>query len=161
MRTRPISKAEYHKLLAMLPDEAACAVRLSADTGLRISDILALHASDIKPTMQVMERKTGKRRTVHLRRSTINACRQLRGNGKAHLLQKDRSTIYRQIKKAAKSLGYDNVSMHSLRKMYARNYCRAHGLAATQQEMQHDYLSTTMLYILSPEDVTQIIKKEN
>ena len=47
--------------------------------------------------------------------------------------------------------------MHSIRKLYARQYCRAHGLAATQRELLHDYLSTTMLYVLDPDKIQAMI----
>lgn len=51
--------------------------------------------------------------------------------------------------------------MHSIRKLYARRYCAAHGLAATQRELQHDYLSTTLLYVLDPQEVENLTKGMN
>lgn len=156
-RTRPITPAELRKLLRLLPPAAALAVRISADTGLRISDVLAIRSGDLAATMTVKERKTGKSRKVKLRPATLRACRAYAGHGKDKLLPVNRSTVYRQIKAAANALGYEHVSMHSIRKLYARQYCKAHGLAATQREMQHDYLSTTMLYVLNPEDVERMI----
>lgn len=156
-RTRPITPAELRKLLRLLPPAAALAVRISADTGLRISDVLAIRSGDLAATMTVQERKTGKSRKVKLRPATLRACRAYAGHGKDKLLPVNRSTVYRQIKAAANALGYEHVSMHSIRKLYARQYCKAHGLAATQREMQHDYLSTTMLYVLNPEDVERMI----
>lgn len=157
-RTRAITPAELRKLLAILPPEAALAVRISADTGLRVSDVLALKASDIAPTMTVTERKTGKRRKVRLKQSTVRACQAYAGRKDAPLLDVNRSTVYRQVRKAAAELGMEHVSMHSIRKLYARQYCRAHGLAATQKELQHDYLSTTLLYVLAPEDVERMMQ---
>ena len=69
-RTRPIASAELRALLKVLPDAAALAVRISADTGLRISDVLAIRSGDLAPTMQVTERKTGKARRVRSYRTT-------------------------------------------------------------------------------------------
>lgn len=156
-RTRPISPGELRKLLKVLPPAAALAVRISADTGLRVSDVLSIRCGDLQRTMKVRERKTGKQRTVHLKPATLKACKAFAAHGEDKLIPVNRSTIYRQIKKATADLGYDHVSMHSIRKLYARNFCKAHGLAATQREMQHDYLSTTMLYVLNPEDVERMI----
>ena len=143
-RTRPIAPAELRALLKVLPDAAALAVRISADTGLRISDVLAIRSGDLAPTMQVTERKTGKARRVRIRPATIAAARAYASHGHDQLIPYNRSTIYRQIRAAAAELGYTHISMHSIRKYYARQYCRAHGLAATQREMQHNYLSTTL-----------------
>lgn len=155
-RTRPITPSELRKLLKLLPPAAALAVRISADTGLRVSDVLGIRCADLAPKMAVKERKTGKTRKVTLRPATLRACRAYASHGEDKLIHANRSTIYRQIRRAAEQLGFEHVSMHSIRKLYARQYCRAHGLAATQQEMQHDYLSTTMLYVLSPEDVERM-----
>lgn len=157
-RTRAVTPSELRKLLRILPPAAAIAVRISADTGLRISDVLAIRCGDLAPTMTIRERKTGKRRKVHLKPSTLRACKAYAAHGKDKLLPVNRSTVYRQIKRAALDLGYDHVSMHSIRKTYARSYCRAHGLAATQKEMQHDFLSTTLLYVLNPEDVERSLQ---
>ena len=156
MRTRPITPKELHALLRILPPAAALAVRISADTGLRVSDVLAIRVSDIAPTMRVTERKTGKTRKVRLRPSTLRAATQYAAHGQDLLIPYDRTTIYRQVKHAADTLGYEHVSMHSIRKLYARQYCRKHGLSATQHELQHDYLSTTLLYVLDPDQLDMI-----
>ena len=150
-RTRPITRQQYRQLVRSLPEPSALAVMISADTGLRVSDVLALKSGDVARTMHVTERKTGKRRTVHLRPATLRAAEQYRHHGQAQLIPVAPCTIYRQIKRAAAELGLEHVSMHSLRKLYAREYCRSHGLAATQHELQHDYLSTTLMYVLDPD----------
>lgn len=157
MRTRPITPTELRKLLKLLPDASALAVRISADTGLRISDILAIRAGDLAPVMLVTERKTGKSRRVRLRPATLKAAKAYAAHGCDRLIPHAPSTIYRQIRRAAAELGMEHVSMHSIRKLYARQYCRAHGLAATQRELQHDYLSTTMLYVLDPDQIQDMI----
>lgn len=157
MRTRPITPAELRKLLKLLPDASALAVRISADTGLRISDILAIRSGDLAPVMLVTERKTGKSRRVRLRPATLKAAKAYAAHGCDHLIPHAPSTIYRQIRRAAAELGMEHVSMHSIRKLYARQYCRAHGLAATQRELQHDYLSTTMLYVLDLDQIQDMI----
>lgn len=161
MRTRPINRTQLQALLDVLPPAAALAIRISADTGLRISDVLAIRASDIAPTMRVMERKTGKQRTVRLSAATLDAALRYAKHGHDMLIPRNRSTIYRQIRHAADNLGMPHVSMHSVRKYYARQYCRKHGLDATQREMQHDYLSTTLLYVLNTSDIGRIIQDDD
>ena len=157
-RTRPITPGELRQLLKLLEDPAALAVRISADTGLRVSDVLGIKCGQLARTMLVTERKTGKRRKVTLRPVTLKAAKAYAKHGGEYLIDCDRSTIYRRIRKAAAALGYDHVSMHSIRKLYARRYCAAHGLAATQKELQHDYLSTTLLYVLDPQEVEALTK---
>ena len=144
-------------MLKVLPPAAALAVRISADTGLRVSDVLSIRCGDLQSTMKVRERKTGKQRTIHLKPATLKACKAFAAHGEDKLIPVNRSTIYRQIRAAAAELGYTHISMHSIRKYYARQYCRAHGLAATQREMQHNYLSTTLLYVLDPTDSDKMI----
>ena len=82
-RTRPIASAELRALLKVLPDAAALAVRISADTGLRVSDVLSIRSGDLAPTMQVTERKTGKARRVRLRPATLAAARAYASHGHA------------------------------------------------------------------------------
>lgn len=161
MRTRPISPSELRKLLKVLPPAAALAVRISADTGLRVSDVLAIRCGDLAPSMRVVERKTGKARRVRLNPATLKAARAYASHGKELLLPYAPSTIYRQIRRAASDLGMEHVSMHSIRKLYARQYCKAHGLTATQRELQHDYLSTTMLYVLDTDKLQDLIGDDN
>ena len=107
--------------------------------------------------MRVVERKTGKARRVRLKPATLKAAKAYATHGHDRLIPHAPSTIYRQIRRAASDLGMEHVSMHSIRKLYARQYCRAHGLAATQRELQHDYLSTTMLYVLDPDQIQDMI----
>lgn len=154
-RTRPIKSADLTRLRRQLSDPARLAVDIAADTGLRISDILAIRKDDLAPTMRVTERKTGKARTVTLRQETLaRAQAYARYAAGEYLIDRNRSTIYRQIRTAAQALGLANISMHSIRKYYARQYCRRHGLAATQRELQHDYLSTTLIYLIDEEDIS-------
>lgn len=150
---------EYRALLRNLQDPYALAVRITADTGLRVSDVLAIRCGDIARTMKVRERKTGKCRKVTLSPDTLRRAKAYAAHGGEMLIDRNRSSVYRQITATARQLGYTNVSMHSLRKYYARRYCRAHGLRATQQELQHDYLSTTILYVIDPDQVSGMIQE--
>lgn len=150
MRTRAITTAEYRTLLRTVPIRTQVALRIMADTGLRIGDVLALTVGQIARTMVVRERKTGHVRTVHLTPRTLAACRAYaaRRPAAARLIPHDRSTIYRDIRRAADRRKWAHVSAHSLRKYYAQRYCRRHGLAATQAELQHRDTVTTLIYVV-------------
>ncbi len=158
--TRSISLGEYRKLLNRLNERDALAVRISASTGLRVSDVLGLRVDDIKRKMVVYERKTGKRRIVHLAESTYKAVKDYieRHKKKGRLIDCNRSTVYRNIKKAASDIGLEHVSMHSIRKMYARKYAKKHGLSAAQEELQHKYISTTMMYVFDEKELDNLLK---
>ncbi len=159
MRTRPITPGEYRKLLNRLDERTALAVRISANTGLRVSDVLRLRAEEFRRKMTVTEKKTGKAREIRLPESTYTAVRKyIQANGiTGEIFPCDRSTIFRHVQKAAKELGFDHVSMHSLRKMYAQNYARKHGLAAAQEELQHKYISTTLLYVVGEKELEALL----
>lgn len=161
-RTRPITPGEYRKLLNRLDERTALAVRISANTGLRVSDVLRLRAEDWRRKMAVTEKKTGKTRIVQLPESTYKAVRDyIRANGiTGEIFPCNRSTIFRHVQKAAQQLGFEHVSMHSLRKMYAQKYARKHGLEATQEELQHKYISTTLLYVIGERELERVLNGE-
>lgn len=148
MRTRALTTAEYRRLLRHLPTREALVCRIMADTGLRVSDVLALRIYQIRRTMYITEGKTGKRRRVQLSPATLAAAKAYAADRRAgdKLIHADRSTIYRTISITAKALGMEHISAHSLRKYYAQKYCKRHGLEATRRELQHRDIMTTILY---------------
>lgn len=150
MRTRAITTSEYRALLRAVPLRTQIALRIMADTGLRVGDVLALTIGQLARTMTVRESKTGHRRTVHLTARTLAACRAYAAGrpAGARLITCNRSTIYRDIRRAADRRKWSHVSAHSLRKYYAQRYCRRHGLAATQAELQHRDTITTLIYVV-------------
>lgn len=66
-----------------------------------------------------------------------------------------RQAVWADVKRAAKALRIDYVAgTHSARKAYAvelyhRQGGGSTGLAAVQRDLQHEYSSTTLLYIFS------------
>lgn len=133
--------------------------RIIADTGLRISDVLALRIYQIRRTMWISETKTGKRRKIRLMPATVAAARLYAQGRRAgcRLIDADRSTIYRTISITAQALGMRRVSAHSLRKYYAVKYCKKHGISATQRELQHRDVLTTMLYVRTPDEIERFL----
>lgn len=132
-------------------------VDIAVDTGLRISDILSLPA-ELTTEMTVKERKTGKVRKVRLTPATLGEAEKYTTmNGiEGKLFDIDRSTAWRNIAKSARELGLEHIGPHSFRKTFAREFFIKHGLIATQKELQHNYPSTTLMYILDEEEITNV-----
>lgn len=152
MRTRPVTRGEYRKLLRLLRPDIAIAARIAANTGLRVSDVLRLRVGDLKRTMSVSEQKTRKVRTVRLSDSTYRAAKayakQAGLQSSDLLVPLNRSTVYRHIRKTAEGLNLKHVSMHSFRKYFAYMFAKKNGMTAAQEELRHTYLSTTLLYLV-------------
>lgn len=148
MRTHAISDSQLRQICKLVPPSDALAMRLMRQTGLRVSDVVSLPKSALARSMTITERKTGKTRTVHIS-PTLH--RDLQRYAASHsdtrLIPRDRSSIYRSVHTAAAALGWENISAHSARKAYARAYAARHGARATQIELQHDRLETTLLYL--------------
>ncbi len=160
--TRPVSRKEYRRLLRLLDKRTALAVQISAETGLRVSDVLGITVGALKRAMDVLERKTGKVRHVRLSEKTYAAAKALASDrpDDEQLIKRNRSTIYRHIKEAAGSLGLEHVSMHSFRKLFARGFAAKYGLMAAQAELRHKYVSTTLLYVVDATEVQEMLRQE-
>lgn len=103
--------------------------------------------------MEITEKKTGKTRIVHITnglRRKIVAYSNIHAHD-GHVFDIAPSTYYRAISVAAKHYGYKNISAHSIRKLYAYEYYQRYGLRATQLELQHDNITTTMIYVFDIE----------
>ena len=118
MRTRALTTAEYRRLLRHLPVREALVCRIMADTGLRVSDVLALRIYQIRRTMYITEGKTGKRRRVQLSPATLAAARAYAADRRAgdKLIHADRSTIYRTISITAHALGMHTAYVNTMPK---------------------------------------------
>lgn len=156
--TRAITRAELDQLRLALPwrDSLACAIM--ADTGLRVSDVLNLQRDKLAETMTVKEIKTGKIRTVHLTTATLREAQTyIKTHNSPYVINCHRSTLWRSIVHAADAFGWKHISPHSFRKLFAVEFCAKHGLKATQQELQHKHLSTTLAYVTDAESISEII----
>ncbi len=145
---RPITRKELEALRRALNWRDGLSCSIMADTGLRVSDVLALRRDQLAQTMTIREIKTGKIRTVHLSAETYDeCCAYLRTTDSDKVIDCHRSTLWRAITGAADAYGWTHVSPHSLRKLYACEYCARYGLQATQKELQHKSLETTLRYL--------------
>lgn len=123
-------------------------MRIMRQTGLRVSDVLLLKKSDIARRMTVKEQKTGKMRTVYLTDALAKECVIYASLHRGlKLFNCNRSTIYRSVHRTALKFGWQNISAHSARKAYARAFAKKNGVEATQKELRHSSLSTTLIYL--------------
>lgn len=162
MRTKRITPAQWLILRQHLPtpDRLLCSIMLQ--TGYRVGDALSITANDLRSTrLEITEQKTGKLRITHISSKTLGALRKYataHGRiGNNRVITMDESTIYRHITTAAARCGFDNISAHSFRKAFAAEYCSKYGLIATQRELQHDNLATTLLYVYDYDQLSSIL----
>lgn len=148
MRTKALTDKQLKMLFKVLPPRDVLICKIIRQTGLRISDVLALKKADIAPKMTVLERKTKKKRTITLTKALVRDCAIYGATHRGmRLFNCNRSTFYRSLHRAALKFGWQNVSAHSIRKTYARAYCRKYGVEATRRELRHDSVATTLIYL--------------
>lgn len=133
-------------------------LRISLATGLRVSDCLSLRPSQavfrggswyIETTAQ----KTGKPISAPVpetlarlltRRKKYTWVFPSPRNPRKH---RTRQAVWADVKRTCARLGItENVTPHSARKIFAVSEFKKRGLAAVQDELQHDRITTTMLY---------------
>ena len=139
-------------------DRAATALMLEANLGLRISDIVNLHLSDIikdgeRYRLSIIEQKTGKARTftVPLALYQFIRCYFL-DHGIAPddlIFPITTRAIQKQLKMVCDYLGFEGISTHSFRKFYATEIYKNsnYNIALVQQLLQHSSAAVTQRYI--------------
>lgn len=149
--------AAIDKILQLLsvPNALACAISL--ETGLRISDVLALKTKGFKRRMRVKESKTGKVRTVTMPDALFRLAQAQAGETYVFPGRLDpakhrtRQAVYSDLVGVAKRLKLTaHVTPHSMRKAYAVHaYRRLGDLRAVQRLLGHKDIATTMIYALA------------
>lgn len=158
MRSEFIDYGDLQHLFAALMPENALVLRVALETGLRIGDVLAIRTEQIaKQRFTVREQKTGKSKRVYLSRPLWDALR--RNAGRFYVFEgrndpkkhRTRQAVYNDLKRAAKAFRLpQNVSPHSLRKLYAVTLLDETGdLELVQRALNHDRIQTTLIYALS------------
>lgn len=149
----------YNRLYSCMTYENVLALRVSLETGLRIDDVLSLRASQIvRRTICGTAEKTGKpyRKTIspdlakRLAALTPNKGGYIFPHRLDPMKHRTRQAVWGNMKKAAALMGVKlNAAPHSARKTYAVELFKDKGLEQTQKELQHDRISTTMIYAFS------------
>ena len=157
MRTDYLNPQLYNRLYGVMTYDNVLALRISLETGLRIDDVLSLRSEQLQGrTLHGVAEKTGKK---YKKVISVDLARRLQALGRKgyifpHRTKKNahrtRQAVWQNMKKAARLLGVDlNAAPHSARKTYAVEVFKDKGLDAAQKELQHDRISTTMLYAFS------------
>ena len=138
-------------------------LKIGLETGLRVTDILNLKASDIaNGTTQITEKKTGKNRAINFSNELMGDMRNHINN---HSLKDDdyiifsastrhnkplsRVRAWQVMKRVSFRCNESEIATHSMRKTYARSlYRECKDVLKVQQELNHKYLSTTLGYLL-------------
>ncbi|ELB19866.1 TPA: site-specific integrase [Enterococcus faecium] len=138
-------------------------------TGLRISDILNLKVSDVKGKLKadIVEKKTGKKRTLNLMQLTNQIIKYLdeEHDGESEWLfpsprdsNKPLSThqYYKIMQKTAEMLDLDYIGTHSLRKTFGYTYYKkTKDLSSLMKILNHSSQSVTLRYIGIEEEELQ------
>lgn len=158
MKSDFVEKNSFEVLLSLMCWENSLALRVSLETGLRISDVLALRPSDIDDDCLIHRTasKTGKLSVCELSR---RVCEAVRNESNAKWCfpsprdpnkHRTRQAVWYDIKKRAGQCRMNiNVTPHSARKIFAVDEFHEKGLEAVQKRLQHNNLTTTMLYAFS------------
>lgn len=159
MRTDYLNPQLYNRLYACMTYENVLALRVSLETGLRIDDVLSLRAAQIvRRTICGTAEKTDKpyKKTIsadlakRLAALTPNKGGYIFPHRLDSMRHRTRQAVWNNMKMAAHRLGVElNAAPHSARKTYAVEMFKDKGLEQTQRELQHDRISTTMLYAFS------------
>jgi integrase len=140
---------------------------MGMETGLRVSDLLELQMWNIRPALEshspisIYETKTGKVKRIALGLETISRLKNfsnIHGLLDRHYIffssasNKEkpitRQWAHRLIARTASKMGLNFVGTHSMRKIYACNlYRTTNDLKAVQRDLNHKYISTTLLYL--------------
>ncbi|MEX3711212.1 tyrosine-type recombinase/integrase [Cytobacillus horneckiae] len=130
---------------------------IGINTGLRISDLLALKVKDIKGKMKIIikEGKTNKPRMIQLNNVFDELAAYINTVDSQWLFpsrkgDKPISKIqaYRQLNKAADMVDIDSVGTHTMRKTFGYwHYKKFNNIAKLQKILNHSHPSITLTYI--------------
>ena len=157
MKSEYIDYGDLQNLFAVLMPENALALRVSLETGLRIGDVLALTTKQIeKQRFTVREQKTGKSKRIYLSRPLWDDLRRSAGRWYVFPHRTDpkrhrtRQAVFADLKRAARAFRVpQNVSVHTMRKLYAKSLFDNTGdLELVQRALNHDRVTTTLIYAL-------------
>ena len=166
-KTVALTEEQYKELISTIQsgcslfrpnDRIATALVLEANLGLRISDIVALHLSDIvkdgtRYRLDIVEQKTSKKRTFTVPVEILNYIREYadrHGLGKNDLLFPITTTaVQKHLRTVCEYLGMDGISTHSFRKFYATNIYKNnnYNMVLVQKLLQHSSPAVTQRYI--------------
>ena len=144
-------------VLAALTWQNQLIMRVSLHTGMRISDVLSLKTTDIKPSGWYTEQKTGKRRRYGLPGPLMRAIKEQAGPewafpGRLDVSKhKTRQAVWADVKRAQRAFRLpQNVGPHSARKVYAVELMARYGdIERVRRNLNHASSTVTAIYAMS------------
>ena len=156
MTTEYLLDRELGHVLAALTPQNALIMEVCLHTGLRISDVLSLRTTDLRPSMWVVEKKTGKRHRCGLPGPMLARVRAQAGPtwafpGRTPGKPKTRQAVWKDVKRAAKAFRLpQNVAPHSFRKVYAVRLLEKYGtIERVRRALGHSSSSVTAIYAMA------------
>jgi len=156
MTTEYLLNEQVGHVLAALTPQNALIMQAVLHTGLRISDVLELRTADLRPSMWVQEKKTGKRHRCGLPGPLLARIRAQAGPewafpGTKPGTHKTRQAVWKDVKRAAKAFRLpQNVGTHSFRKVYAVDLMRRYkDIRRVQRALSHSSPSVTAIYVMA------------
>lgn len=147
------------------------AITVSIVTGLRISDVLSIKASDLKKErFQVVEQKTLKKRIIRIPLELRKQMTAIAGpvwvfeHRYFPLEHRTRQAVYKDIKRAAAAFRIKkiNVSPHSARKIYAvEEFKKDMNLKRVKELLNHSSEAVTLIYAMADEITARRQQKKN
>lgn len=115
---------------------------------MRISDILALTPKNFnRNILKTIEQKTGKHKVSPVSAEIVEYITQFKENER--IFKMSRQSVWKVFKSHAKRLKIRRVGTHSMRKKYAyETYKKSGKFADVQKALNHDYVGTTMVYLI-------------
>lgn len=157
---------EVERVLAALMPSNRLVLRVILHTGLRISDVLRLKPEDIQPRKWITEQKTKKRRLIgmpdSLRRDLLQESSEFWVfPGRVPSKPRTRQAVWADVKRAAALFRLpQNVGTHSMRKVYSVRLLEKYGnIERVRKNLNHRYLSTTLIYAAADQLLEQKYKK--
>lgn len=156
MTTEYLLNQELGHVLAALIPQNALILETVLHTGLRISDVLELRTEQLKPSMWVVEKKTGKRHRCGLPGPLLKQILAQAGPvwafpGAKTGTHKTRQAVWADVKRAARAFRMpQNVGTHSFRKVYAVKLLERYGnIDRVRRALGHSSPAVTALYAMA------------
>jgi len=157
MTTEYLYDKEIEHVLAALMPQNALIMRVILHTGMRLSDVLELRTSDLKPCGWYTEKKTGKRRRYGLPAALLDEIKAQAGlewafPGRDPLVgHKTRQAVWKDVKRAQKAFRLpQNIGPHSMRKVYAVDLLQKYGdIERVRRALNHGSASVTAIYAMA------------
>jgi integrase len=147
---RFLSREEVGKWLKTASPTLQRFSMLALLTGMRRGEIYRLRWRDVdaaQGTLTVNESKSGRFRVVSLHEDLAAFLTPLRGEPDGFVMGREYKGLQRSFHRTAGSLGFEGVSMHTLRHTFASHYVMAGGeLTALKEILGHRDITTTMIY---------------